>query len=143
MSDDLAPKDPPKAEGNGQPKCSCGGKGARLISIGTIRVRCDVGNSTIKVFFAPAKNFAVSHADKEYVALVPANGNSGCGILAPYDSKKGLPLNCGGSCSGLIEAAINQCAVEIEVGDKCKNCSDGRDGWPLCSITIPAAGQTK
>lgn len=117
------------------------------ISIGTVRVRSDVASHSIKtVFFTPTKNFAVSHGDKEYAALLPAVGNSGHGMLAPYDSKQGLSICLDRSCPGLVEAAINQCAVEIEVEDKRENCSDwdGKDmEWRLRSIAIPAAGQAK
>ena len=98
------------------------------------------------MFFTPTKDFSVSHVGEEYVALLPAAGNSGCGILAPYDSRKGVPLNSDGSCAGLVGAVINQCAVEIEVEAKRENCSrkDCKDmEWPLRAITIPAAGPTK
>lgn len=146
MSDERTTEGQAQAADGGESKPN-GTTGRRYISIGTVRVRSDVGNDSIEtMFFMPAKGFAVSHADKEYVALLPAAGNSDRGILAPYDSKKGLSLCLEASCPGLVEAATKQCAVEIEVEDKCENCSDGSVDdmeWPLRSIAIPAAGQTK
>ena len=146
MSDERTTEGQPQAGDGGESK-SDETTGRRYKSIGTVRVRSDVGNDSIeRMFFMPAKGFAVSHADKGYVALLPAAEASGRGILAPYDAKKGLSLRWTGGCPGVVEAATKQCAVEIEIEDKCESGSDG-DGkdmeWPLRSIVIPAADQTK
>ena len=106
------------------------------ISIGTIRVRIGKDGGIGKMFFSPTKDFSVSHAGKEYLALLPAKGNSGCGILAPFDSKNGLRIGVNGSFSGTDRAAIKQCAVQIEVKAK-----GGK--WLLRAVTIPAGSQTK
>ena len=126
------------------------------ISVGTIRVRSAGANgSNREMFFTPTKNFSVdgsdrvslqhrvhSHVGEKYIALLPAAGNSGCGILAPYDSKKGVRLSIDGEYAGLVEAAIKQFAVEIEIeakseNDPRKDCKDME--WSLRAITIPAA----
>ena len=55
-------------------------------------------------------------------------------------------LNSGGKCAGLVKAAIKQCAVEIEVVAKCKNCpckGCKKPQWSLRAITIPAGARTK
>lgn len=118
------------------------------ISIGTVRARIGKDGGIRKMFFSPTDDFSVSHVGekKEYVTLLPAAGNSGCGVLSPYDSKKGLRLNSGGKCAGLVKAAIKQCAVEIEVVAKCKNCpckGCKKPQWSLRAITIPAGARTK
>ena len=116
------------------------------ISIGTIRVRSEVAGGSIKtMFFTPTKEFSVSHASKENVVLLPAEGNSGCGILAPFDSKKGLRIRVNGSRAATVEAAISHCPVEIELKAKCRK-SPLKDSkklkWSLRAITIPGGGQT-
>ena len=98
------------------------------------------------MFFTPTKNFSVSDVGGEYVAFLPTAGPPGCGILAPYNSKKGVRVSIDGDFAGLVEAATKQCAVEIEVKHKSDNrsCNDCNDmEWLLHAITIPAAGEAK
>lgn len=116
------------------------------ISIGTIRVR-SVKHSTIQeLSFFPTKDFSVSHAGKEKVALLPAKGNSGCGVVSPCHARKGLRIRVTGSFSRIAEAATAQCAVQIEVeagGGKCPLKGKKKPKWSLRAITIPAGGPTK
>jgi len=142
------------------------------MSVGMVRVRSDVVKcetdveckckcKSIKtVLFTPTRNFSVSRSGRDYVALLPAESDSGCGtcciptcgIFVPYKPNEGIPhkpnegipLILEGCLPGLVEAAIKQCVVEIEVSFKdCEpKCSKDK-GLELRSITIPAAEQTK
>ena len=141
---------------------SGGATGTTYMSVGTVRVRSDVVKCEINVeckcksiktvlftpsiktvLFTPSRNFSVSRSGRDYVALLPAESDSGCGtiptcgISVPYKPNEGIRLILEGCLEGLVEAAIKQCVVEIEV----KDCKD--KGLELRSITIPAAEQTK
>lgn len=52
-------------------------------SQGTIKVRCDVSNSTnhkTKVYFIPEQNYSIKHKNKNYAVFVPLScGRSDCG----------------------------------------------------------------
>jgi len=140
------------------------GNTSAYMSIGTIRVRIDIVSGSIKtVFFTPRNDFSVSYNDEKFAALLPKPKKECAATeegtpkktaqrkLAPYKSEQGIPLNLDLKCADLVKSAIEQCAVEIEVEDKCENCSheDCKDKdckgmeWSLLAITIPAASQMK
>ena len=81
MSEEPTTEERPQAADGGE-NISSEATGTRYMSIGTVRVRGDVGSDSIEtMFFTPNEKFAVSHAGMEYVALLPTAGNSGRGIL--------------------------------------------------------------
>lgn len=137
------------AQQRGGESCSgesiCGVPSVSYISIGTIRVRANISNIADDVigniFFTPTKECSVSHAGKSYAAFLCADTKFSCGILAPYESSDGVSICVGSKFAGLIHAALQQTAVEIEVTEKA-NQSSPKDckkrEWCLYAITIPA-----
>ena len=113
------------------------------ISIGTVRVRIGKDGDTRKMLFSPTKDFSVSHAGKYYAAFLCADAKGSCGILVQYKSNKGVPIRVGGKFAGLVQAAVQQSAVEIRVTEKDSSEDCKKRKFCLRAITIPAGEQTK
>ena len=105
-------------------------------STGTIRVRSKRGRMT-KIFFTPDDDSTMRQGGKQYAVFIRIGG--GKARLSPKPlgkSGKGVPIKVRADLPGLVEAAVQQILVEIEV-DKCKS------DWNLRAITIPAPCKKK
>jgi len=104
-------------------------------STGTVRVRIEESGSPSKVFFTPNDDSTVRRGDKEYAVFSPA-GEGDVWLRSKPLSKsgEGIPINVATNFPGLIEAAVQQTLVEVEVTEPTLT---------LRAITIPAPGKQK
>ena len=128
----------------------CKPTGNTFKATGTIRVRIgssdgsDAGKT--KIFLTPIDTYSASHGGKQFALFFPGNGGEHCVRSGPYEPGEGVPICVQTDFAGLVAAAAQQTAVEIEVAEKCTTCPDKECkhlAWVLRAITIPAPGERK
>ena len=128
----------------------CKPTGNSFKATGTIRVqigRSDGAPAQIaKMFLTPNTEYSASHAGKQYAVFFRVNGGGGDAKSTSYESGEGVPICVQDDFEGLIVAATQQTAVEVDVVEKPTTCTNPECKqlvWKLRAITIPAAGKKR
>ena len=112
----------------------------------TIRVKIgpkDGDQWRTNIFFTPDSRYSTPRGGcKHYAHFVPTPCSSGEGVgytlSSPYGSGEGISINVHADFPGLVEAAIQQTLVEVEVVE-----GNDKTSLNLLAIIIPARSKSK